>query len=70
MKYYNLLFSKENFFKNIGIYIFISILIIYIISLDHFYIKGYPFIYHKLNNIIENKNNIIKIKKNIIKVKQ
>ena len=54
MKCYNILFSKEGFFKNIGNYIFLSIIIIYIISIILFYIKQYPLIESKIFNIIKN----------------
>ena len=57
MKCYNILFSKDGFFKNIGNYILISIILIYIISMILFYIKGYSLIYHKILNIIKLKNN-------------
>ena len=48
MKCYNILFSKERFFKNIGNYILISIILIHIISIIFFYIKGYLSIYNKI----------------------
>ena len=58
MKCYNLLFSKDIFFKNIGNYILISIIIMHIIGIILFYIKKYPSIlYIKIMNIIENKRN-------------
>ena len=62
MKCYLLLFSKKTIFINIGIYIFLIIIIIHIISMVIFYIKGYPLIYHEVTNIIEKKKN--KISKN------
>ena len=62
MKCYLLLFSKKSIFINIGIYIFLIIIIIHIISMVIFYIKGYPLIYHGITNIFENKKN--KISKN------
>ena len=57
MKCYNLLFKKEIFFKNIGNYILLSIIIIYIFGIILFYIKEYPLIIIKIINIIENKKN-------------
>lgn len=62
MKCYYLLFSKDSFFKNIGVYIFLIIIIIYIISMVLFYINGYPLIYNKIKNIFENKKNKIQNK--------
>ena len=58
MKCYRLLFSKKSIFINIGIYIFL-IIIIHIISMVVFYIKGYPLIYLGVTNIFENKKNKI-----------
>ena len=57
MKCYNILFSKERFFKNIGNYILISTILIYIILIILFYIKGYSSIYNKILNIIKLKIN-------------
>ena len=57
MKCYNLLFTKEIFFKNIGNYILLSIIIIHNIATILFYIKEYPLIYLKIINIIESKRN-------------
>ena len=55
MKCYNLLLSKDIFYKNIVNYILIFIIIIHIIRIILFYIKEYQSVYSKINNIIENK---------------
>jgi len=59
MKCYKLLFSKESFFKNIGNYILLSIIIMHIINIIIFYRKGYSSIIYKIlnKNQIKNKNN-------------
>ena len=62
MKCYRLLFSIKSIYINIGIYIFLIIIIIHIISMVFFYIKGYPLIIIGVTNIFENKKN--KISKN------
>ena len=55
MRCYNILFSKEGFFKNIGNYILLTIIIIYIISTIFFYLKVYFPIYNNILNIISKK---------------
>ena len=69
MKCYKLLFSKESFFKNIGNYILLSIIIIHIINIIIFYRKGYSSLIHKIlnKNEIKNKNNKENIEENELK---
>ena len=63
IKCYETLFSKDGLINNIGNYILLSIILIYIISLLLFIIKGFSLLTNKINNIIKNKkfnNNNIK----------
>ena len=56
MKCYEVLFTKEGLVKNIGNYILISIILINIILLLLFIIKGFKKIKVQIENIIKNKN--------------
>ena len=55
LKCYNLAFSKDGLIKNLGNYIIISIIIIYIISAISVYVKGYDLLLKEINKILENK---------------
>ena len=55
MKCFKLLFSKEGLIKNIGNYIFLSIIFFFIISGIYFYSKGYDLICVQINDIVEKK---------------
>ena len=59
MKCYKTLFTKNGLLKNIGNYILLSIIFIYLINMNFFFLIDY----FKLYKIIED---IIKIKKNNI----
>ena len=57
IKCYKLLFSKEGIINNIGNYIILSIILIYIASLIIFIIKGYKKLYNKIKQITKKENN-------------
>ena len=63
LKCHKLLFSKEGLIANIGSYIIISIIIVYIISAIYFYLKGYNLLCQQINQILKIKilNNEIEI---------
>ena len=61
MKCYKKLFTKDGLIKNIGSYILLSIILIHIISIFIFLIKGYKIIYYTIQYIVKN----IKINKNL-----
>ena len=67
LKCYKLLFSKYGFINNIGSYIVLLVIFIYIISGIYFYLKEFDLIYNQINDIsnikkyekkCNNKNNI------------
>ena len=53
---YKLLFSKEGLIKNIGSYIFLLILILYLILAFLFYSKGFDYLCNHINEILNAKN--------------
>ena len=55
LKCFKLLFSKNGILKNMGNYIIIFIIIIYIIWIINFYFKEYKFICNQINDILEAK---------------
>jgi len=55
LKCYKLAFTKDVLIKNIGNYIIISIIIIYIVSAISVYLKGYNLLLEEINKIIDNK---------------
>ena len=55
MKYYKNLFSKKGLIKNIGSYILLSIIFIYIITLILFVLKGFGIIYDTISQIVKDK---------------
>jgi len=57
MKCYKLLFKKEGISKNIGSYILLSILLIYIIGTFLFYFKGYNSLYNIIQSILSENSN-------------
>ena len=61
MKCYKNLFTKEGLLKNIGSYIFLIIIFLYIILSIAFYYKGYDFLCHQID-ILLNKKTIGKLK--------
>jgi len=54
---YKNIFTKDGLIKNYGNYIILSIILIYVISLLFFIIKGYNNFIDKINIIIKNNNN-------------
>ena len=64
MKCYGLHFSKEGLKNNIGNYILLSIILINIIFIIIFYLKGYKNIIDIIKNIIETKTKNNKIEQN------
>ena len=67
MKCYHTLFCKEGLIINIGSYILLLIIILYLISLFIFYLKGYNLILDIINKVILIKNHHLNINKNNIK---
>ena len=65
---YKLLFSKEGLIKNIGSYIFLLILILYIIFAFLFYSKGFDYLCNQINEILNVKNIEIETQKNSRKI--
>ena len=69
MKCYKILFTKDGFIKNVGNFLIISIILLYIFLIDYFSIRGFNSyknkIYSLLDIQIENNNN--KLDENIIK---
>ena len=63
MKCYLLLFSKEGLIKNIGSYTILSIILLNLLSVIFFILKGYIIFKNKINEIIN--NNLKKNKKDI-----
>ena len=57
IKCYDLLFSKEGLIPNIGSYVLLSIIFLFIILLILFYFKGFDLLKIKINNIINEKRN-------------
>ena len=55
LKCFKLLFSKNGILINIGFYIILLIILLYIISVIYFYFKEYKFICEQINNILETK---------------
>ena len=68
MNCYKILFSKDGFLKNVGNFLIISIILIYVILIDYFSIKGFKSyknkIYILLNIKKENNNNKLGTKNN------
>ena len=62
VKCYKLLFSKEGLIKNIGSYIFLLILILYLILAFLFYNKGFDYLCNHINEILNVKNKEIENK--------
>ena len=61
LKCYKIIFSKEGFTQNIGNYILLLIIFIYIVSAIFIYAKGYDSLCHQIDDIINSKifeNNI------------
>ena len=56
IKCIKLLFSKKGLIKNIGSYIILMILFLFLISSIIFYVKGYDFLCDKINDILNHKN--------------
>ena len=73
MKCYKVLFTKSGLLKNIGSYIILSFIFIYIISYILFFNLEYDIIYHKIEEIFKklfnSKNNKNKEKENKVKKK-
>ena len=78
MKCYKKLFTKKGLIKNIGSYILLSIILIYILSVILFSLKGYKLIYKTVNDLLkikehnsknekESKNKIEKNKRKKVK---
>ena len=65
MKCYNTLFTKNGIFKNIGNYIIISSIIIFIILAILFYKVGFPLLEEKIQQILKSKIKIGKIRNNV-----
>ena len=67
MKCYKILFTKSGFIKNVGNFLIISIILLYIFLIDYFSIKGFNSykkkIYSLLDLQIENNNNKIDMNK-------
>ena len=57
MKCYHLLFVKEGIIKNIGSYVLLIILFIFIISIIILIFKSYNILITKITNIYDKKNN-------------
>ena len=57
MKCIEVLFSKEGIKNNFGVYIIIPIIVIHLLSVIIFYVKGYDNLKKKLNKIIDIKIN-------------
>ena len=55
MKCYKLLFSKDGLIPNIGSYVLLSIIFMFIILLILFYFKGFGLLKNKISNIINEK---------------
>ena len=58
IKCFKTLFSKEGILFNIGSYILLSIILIYIVSFFFFIIMGFKNLLKKINNIIDSKKKI------------
>ena len=54
LKCIKIIFSKKNLITNIGSYIIIFIILLYIISSILFYLKGYDFLYNQIIDILNN----------------
>ena len=65
LKCYKILFNKDSLINNIGSYTILSIGFIYIIGLIFFLIKGYPYLYSQIKEIMNYKKEIID-KKNLV----
>ena len=59
LKCYNFLFSKEGLAKNIGNYIILLVLLLYIGSAIFFYMKGYDLLLTQINDLLKNQNQIV-----------
>ena len=86
MKCFKNVISIDGLKKNIGSYILLLIVLLFIISCIYFYFKGYKFIFNQINNIMtlkkvskitnkspinkENKENIVVINNNNNKIKK
>ena len=58
MKCYKVLFTKEGLIKNIGSYTILSIIFIYIVSYNIFFLIEYDMIVGKINILINIKNKV------------
>ena len=67
MKCYYTLFTKEGLKTNIGNYIILFIILLFIISAILFYKCGYPMLENDIREIIKNKNKGKQKKRNVIK---
>jgi predicted small metal-binding protein len=65
MKCYYTLFTKEGLINNIGNYIFLFIILIFVISAIFFYKCGYYIIENTINEVLNKKKETIKISYNI-----
>ena len=65
LKCYKVLFTKDGLINNIGSYIMLSIIFLYILSIFIFVFKDYYILRKKIDNIIGNQNNNTIIKKPI-----
>ena len=57
LKCYYVLFTKDGLLNNIGSYVLISIIVVFIISAFVFYFKGYNSLLRRINKIISERNN-------------
>ena len=69
MKCYKELFTKEGLINNIGSYILLSIIFIYIVSYNIFLLIEYDIIVNKIDNLIDLKIQEQKNDDNIIEIK-
>ena len=64
LKCYNLLLSKEGLIKNIGNYIVLLVLLLYIGSAIFFYKKGYDLLLIQINDLLKDQNQILENESN------
>ena len=67
MKCYKIIFSKEGLIKNIGSYIILLIIFLFIILAIAFYFKGYDYLCNQINEILDKKYIENEIENNIKK---
>ena len=65
MKCYKKLFEKDGLIKNIGSYILLVVIFLYIICLVYFIIKGYNYFINRIKVVINNRNKGNKINEEI-----